>query len=66
MKALAALLNEIVGLFVDDKGLALSILGVVAAAMLLAFGVHAPSIVTGAVLALGCAGALVVSVLRAR
>ena len=64
MKAIAAIIHEILGLFVDDQGLALSILGVVAVAIVLAFGPHAPSMVTGAVIALGCVGALVVSVLR--
>jgi hypothetical protein len=64
MNVLAALLKEIVGLFVDDAGLALSIIGVVAAALVLAFGLHAPSIVTGAVIVLGCVSALAVSVRR--
>ena len=66
MKAIAAITSEILGLFVDDQGLALSILGVVAIAIVLAFGLHAPSMVTGAAIVLGCAAALVVSVLRAK
>jgi hypothetical protein len=66
MKILAAIFHEILGLFVDDEGLALSILGVVALASLLAFGLQAPSLVTGAVIVVGCAGALVVSVLKGR
>jgi hypothetical protein len=64
--ALAAALRDILGLFVDDEGLALGILAVVAAALVLAFGVRAPAPVTGAVLALGCVGALVASVWRGR
>jgi hypothetical protein len=64
MNVLSALLKEIVGLFVDDAGLAFSVLGVVAAALVLALGLHAPSMFTGAVIVLGSVGALVVSVRR--
>ncbi len=64
MNIFAAALREIAGLFVDDAGLALSVVGVVAAALVLAFGLHAPSIVTGTVIVLGCVGALAVSVRR--
>jgi len=66
MKILAAIFHEILSLFVDDEGLALSVVGVVVAALVLAFGLHAPSIVTGAAIVLGCAGALAVSALGAR
>jgi hypothetical protein len=66
MKALAGILNEIVGLFVDDEGLAIAIVAVVAVAVLLAFGLHAPSIVTGPVIVVGCLAALAVSVRRGR
>jgi hypothetical protein len=65
MKAIVGIAKEILGLFVDDRGLALAILGVVAAALLIAFALHAPAI-AGAVLAVGCLAALVVSTLRAR
>ncbi len=65
MKVLVAIANELLGLFVDDQGLALTILGAIAAALLIAFALHAPGI-AGAVLALGCLGALVASTLRAR
>jgi hypothetical protein len=58
-----AIVREILGLFVDDQGLAFSILATVAAAVALAFGFHAPAI-AGAVLLLGCLGALVVSTLK--
>jgi hypothetical protein len=64
MNVVAGLLREFVGLFVDDAGLALSVLGVVAAALVLAFGMHAPSFVTGAAIVLGCVSALIVSVRR--
>ena len=60
MKAIAA---EILGLFVDDQGLALAVLGVVVLALVAAFGLHAPA-VAGIVLVLGCLGALVVSTLK--
>ncbi|MGA2042145.1 MAG: hypothetical protein ABSG83_02115 [Roseiarcus sp.] len=66
MTALAAALQEILGLFVDDAGLALGILGVVAAALVLAFGLRAPAPVTGAALALGSVVALAASVWRGR
>jgi hypothetical protein len=64
MNILVALLKEIIGLFVDDAGLALSVVGVVAAALVLAFDLHAPSLVTGAAIVLGCVSALVISVRR--
>jgi hypothetical protein len=60
-----AVFAEIFGLFVDDQGLALAILAVVALALAIAFGLHAPAI-AGAALILGCVGALAASVLRAR
>jgi hypothetical protein len=66
MNALAGIVKEIVGLFVDDQGLAIAIIGVVAVALVLAFGLHAPSIVTGGVIVVGCVAALAVSVQRGR
>ncbi|HEY4922959.1 MAG TPA: hypothetical protein VII20_00975 [Roseiarcus sp.] len=60
MKVIAA---EILGLFVDDQGLALTVLGVVVVAAVAAFGLHAPP-VAGVVLVLGCLGALVVSTMN--
>ena len=65
MNLFASIAKEILGLFVDDQGLALAILAAVAAALLIAFALHA-SAIAGAVLAIGCLGALVVSTLRAR
>lgn len=64
MKAIVALFNEILGLFVDDQGLALSILGVVAVAIVLAFGLQAPSAIVGAVIVVGCVSALILSTLK--
>jgi hypothetical protein len=64
MKALAAILRELLGLFVDDQGLALAILGVLALALLSAFVLHAFAL-AGAVLLFGCLGALVFSTLKA-
>jgi hypothetical protein len=60
MKAVVA---EILGLFVDDQGLALAVLAVVVLALVLAFGLHAPPL-AGVVLVLGCLGALAVSTLK--
>ena len=65
MTMLSAILRELFGLFVDDGSLALSILGVVALAAILAFAVAVPSELTGALLVLGCFGALIASTLRA-
>jgi hypothetical protein len=65
MKVLAAIGREILGLFVDDQGLALAILGVLAVAVLCAFALHAEA-VAGVVLLLGCLGALIFSTLKAR
>ena len=66
MKAGAALLREIVGLFVDDEGLAAAIVAVVALALALAFGLRAPAVVTAAALTLGSVAALAGSVLKRR
>jgi hypothetical protein len=60
MKAVVA---EILGLFVDDQGLALAVLGVVVVALVAAFALHAPP-VAGVLLVLGCLGALVASTLK--
>ncbi len=65
MNIVAAIFHEALGLFVDDEGLALSILGVVAVAIFVVYGLGAPAALAGAVLLLGCVGALIVSALRA-
>lgn len=56
--------SEVVGLFIDDEFLAIAILIVVGLAALLAFWLHAPALVVGGVLLLGCIGVLVSSVVR--
>jgi hypothetical protein len=66
MKMLVGWVKEIVGLFVDDAGLALTILAVVVAAMVLAFALHLPSLATGGVIVIGCVAALAMSVQRGR
>jgi hypothetical protein len=63
---LAVILKEILGLFVDDQGLALAIISVLALALLLAFALQAPSGLAGAVLIVGCLGALAYSALSGR
>jgi hypothetical protein len=66
MTALATVFTEVVGLFVDDGWLALSIIGVVALTALVAvLAPHAP-IAAGVVLLGGCLGVLFVNVIRAR
>jgi hypothetical protein len=63
---LAAILRDVLGLFVDDGSLALAILGVVAiAAIIAAFAPDRP-LLAGAMLALGCLSVLLVNVGRAR
>jgi hypothetical protein len=64
MNALATLMREVIGLFVEDGSLALAIVAVVAAAIVLA-GLGAPPAVIGFLLLAGSAGVLVENVLRA-
>jgi hypothetical protein len=63
MKALAALLNEILGLFVDDQNLAAGILAVVAVCCVLTFGLHVAPALVGDLIVVGCLTALAVSTL---
>jgi hypothetical protein len=65
MNAITAMLRALIGLFVDDGSLALSILAVVALCALLALGFADTEIVVGAVLFLGCLAALAINVVRA-
>jgi hypothetical protein len=65
MSAIIAVLRALIGLFVDDGSLALSILAVVALCALLALGFADMEIVVGAVLFLGCLGVLAINVARA-
>ncbi|CAD5288245.1 conserved hypothetical protein [Bosea sp. 62] len=66
MNLVQSICREVVGLFVDDEFLALAVLGVVGLAALLAFWLVLPTLVTGAVLLVGCIAVLVASALRAR
>jgi hypothetical protein len=66
MTALRALVDELIGLFVDDGALALAIVGVVVLAGIAAWlGAAAPWL-SGGILLFGCLGALVVNVLTAK
>jgi hypothetical protein len=63
MSALAAILRELAGLFVDDGLLALAILAVVALAGVCAALAPGAPLLVGAVLAFGCLGVLLANVL---
>jgi hypothetical protein len=65
MSALAAVFQQLAGLFIDDGALALAILAVVALAALCAALTPGFPLLTGGVLAFGCLGVLLASVLRA-
>jgi hypothetical protein len=65
MKALAAALREVAGLFVDDGSLALEILAVVVLAALAATVLPAVPLAAGGILLLGCVGVLFANVARA-
>lgn len=64
MTLLRLIFNEIVGLFVDDEQLALSILAVVAACWLMVQYVHDHSILIGLLLLVGCLVVLTASVMK--
>ena len=64
MTAIMNLLRELAGLFVDDGRLALSVLAVVGLAAILSL-VPGASLAAGAVLVLGCLGALIANVVKA-
>ena len=64
MNVLKLIIPELVGLFFDDEFLAIAILVVVAIAAALAFRLHAPALLVGGALLLGCIGVLVTSVVR--
>lgn len=61
MTALVSFLRQLAGLFIDDGWLAVAILGVIAAAALVA---SRQPIAAGAVLVFGCLGVLFVNVLN--
>ena len=63
MKTLLVIAKELIGLFIDDGSLALTIVAVVIAATLLAVA-DAPALVTGTVLLVDCLAGLIENVLR--
>jgi hypothetical protein len=64
MNALAAIVRELIGLFVDDGALALAIVAVVCAAGFAA--ALAPAWASGGILLFGCLGVLIVNVMTAK
>lgn len=65
MNAIGAVLRELVGLFVDDGSLALTIVSVVALAAIAAALVPQTPLLAGAILLFGCLGVLAVNVAKA-
>jgi hypothetical protein len=65
MNMLAAVIRELFGLFVDDGSLALGVLAVVLLAAVSTALVPDLPLATGAILLLGCLGALLVNLARA-
>ena len=66
MNALAAVLREILGLFVEDGALALAIGAVVVLAGISALFVPGMQWATGAILLFGCLGVLFANVIKTR
>jgi hypothetical protein len=64
MKLITAIVQEVIGLFVEDGSLALAILALVATAMIVAV-LGAPPAIVGILLLLGSLGVLAENVLRA-
>jgi hypothetical protein len=65
MSAFAAILRQVIGLFVDDGWLAAAIVAVVAIAGLVVALVPHASVAAGLVLLLGCLGVLIANVMAA-
>ena len=65
MSVSMTVIQELIGLFVDDGALAIAILGVVAFAALVAAAVPGVPLAAGAILVLGCPGVLLINILRA-
>ncbi len=65
MNMLAAVIRELLGLFVDDGSLALGVLAVVLLAAVSTALVPDLPLATGAILLLGCLGALLVNLAKA-
>ena len=66
MSTLAAIIRELVGLFVDDGALALAIVAVVIVAGLVAAFTPAAVWASGGILLFGCLGVLLVNVMTAK
>jgi hypothetical protein len=66
MNTFAAIIRELIGLFVDDGALALAIVVVVVAAGLVAAFGPAAAWASGGILLFGCLGVLVANVMRAK
>jgi hypothetical protein len=66
MSAIAAIVRELIGLFVDDGVLALAIVAVVIAAGLVAAFAHAAAWASGGILLFGCLGVLLANVMTAK
>lgn len=66
MKTVVLIAKELLGLFVDDAFLTAAVLGVVAAAAVMAMFANAASLWVGVVLLVGCICVLGMSVWRAR
>ena len=66
MSFVSELLRDLVGMFIDDRRLALVILGVVAVIGLASRLEALPQGMIGSILVLGCVGALVESTLNAK
>jgi uncharacterized membrane protein YdjX (TVP38/TMEM64 family) len=62
MNTLAAILREVMGLFVDDGALALAIVAIVIAAAIVATVLPSMPLAAGAILLFGCLGLLVANV----
>jgi hypothetical protein len=66
MKTLIGIVEELVGLFVEDGALAIAIMAVVVVAGIFTALVPAAPVATGAILLIGCLSVLVVNVMQAR
>jgi len=64
MTTLRLIAREVVGLFVDDERLALSILAAVGLCALVAYGLPGKAMLVEALLTFGCLGVLAASVIQ--
>ena len=65
MKLLKTIMNEAVGMFVDDSMLALLCVGLIAAVAVAVFVLSLPGLLGGTILLAGCVAILAWSVVRA-